>query len=154
MLLLAFVFLVPAYYLLKAKGYRPAVFLWPAIMVAFAVVGITSLQRADVIVPSRYDILISAAFYLPSIFVLVLSAVLPKRSGAPGMSYLRITSSCPYCKQTITFRREREGLADLCPKCGEIVSVPLQPAYSETKRNQRTSGLRLREYAAEPRSTP
>lgn len=34
-----------------------------------------------------------------------------------------ITFTCPECGRTITFDREREGLADLCPKCGEVITV-------------------------------
>lgn len=34
-----------------------------------------------------------------------------------------ITFACPECGHSVTFDRDREGLADLCPKCGEAITV-------------------------------
>ncbi len=51
--------------------------------------------------------------------------LLPEKKGAPGKKYLNITFDCLECKEEVTFHRSKEGQAELCPKCGEIITVPL-----------------------------
>ena len=127
MLLLAILFLAPAYYVLKARGYSPPIFLWPTILVTGAIWILQLLGEQWIVhnVP-----VFGIATWLPSILLLGLSYTLPKRKGAPGMS---IEFTCPHCRQVVKYRREFEGLAELCPKCGEIVTVPSQTTTVETK---------------------
>ena len=127
MLLLAILFLAPAYYVLKARGYSPPIFLWPTILVTGAL-WLFQLFGEEWIL--RNAPALGIATGLPSILLLGLSYTLPKRKGAPGMS---IEFPCPHCKQVIKFGRQFEGLARQCPKCEEIVSVPSQTTTAEKK---------------------
>lgn len=114
MILISILFIVPVYYLAKSKGYSGAVFGITAAALAFVCwfplpVAIPALGILELILPAT---------------VLLIVALLPKRQGAPGKEYLKITMQCPECLETIEFDREREGMAELCPKCGEIIRVP------------------------------
>lgn len=116
---LALLFISPAYYRLKAKGYGPARFIVPTILVsgaslAFAYVALLPGLAVTLLVP---------------VALLALTFLLPPKKGAPGMAYLHIELTCPECNQPVSFPRAMEGRAALCPKCGELIEVP---AESET----------------------
>jgi hypothetical protein len=106
---LGMLFFVPMHYIAKSKGYKPARFTVPAIILCAACIVIPGLGLGILVIPLTF---------------LGLVSLLKTRAGAPGEAWLKITFTCPACKETIVFDREREGLADLCPKCGEIVTVP------------------------------
>jgi hypothetical protein len=122
---IALLFLTPAYYHLKARGYRPAPFLWPAVLVSALFYAACILLRNEPYWILQEPLAMNAAFLLPGVAVLALSWILPRRKGAPGLSYLRIEFTCPHCRRPVTFRREDEGRVELCPLCGEIVTVPV-----------------------------
>ena len=117
MIALVIVLLLPIYYIAKSKGYNAARvcvvagligWLGP-VVVQFSRTSEPTLPLSDITVP---------------LIVLAVVWLLPARKGAPGKTYLKITFQCPECHQPIVFGREREGCAELCPKCGEIVTVP------------------------------
>ena len=71
--------------------------------------------------------------------VLFVIWLLPEREGAPGKKFLKIIFDCPECKEEVIFPRSKEGKAELCPKCGEIITVPLDefsPKPSLPKRDK------------------
>ena len=121
---ISLLFLAPAYYLLRAKGYRPPVFLWPTVLITVLLFGVWMIVEGENDWTFQSAPAFNLAVFLPGIAVLALSWMLPTRKGAPGLSYLRIHFVCPHCNKVIKFGREREGLAELCPICGEIVTVP------------------------------
>jgi len=102
---LASVFGVPAYYLARSKGRSG--FSYAFFMV---ILGLPSV------------VLGLFGFILPAIGLGILY-LLPGKSGAPGNAYLKITFACPECGKTISFPRDREGAAELCPACGELIRV-------------------------------
>jgi len=117
MFLLAVVFLVPAYYLAKSKGYNVAIIL---VCSAVLSVGVPLLLNFLEITDGMPWVDIT----LPCL-ALGIIWLLPEREGAPGKKYLKITFDCPECNEEVTFPRSKEGKADLCPKCNEIITVPL-----------------------------
>lgn len=129
MFLLAVVFLVPAYYLAKSKGYNAAVILVCSAILSVGIpvtlnfLGISDgMPWIDITLPC---------------LALGIIWLLPEREGAPGKGYLKITFDCPECNAEVTFSRSEEGKAELCPKCNEIITVPLDefsPKPSVPKR--------------------
>lgn len=121
----------PAAYRLKAKGYRPAPILWPAILACSAGLMIAAWNSVG---------------YVPALLAaaspLVLALLLRQRPGAPGPSYLRITTTCPHCAKPVAFPRRKEGFPSLCPECQEIVGVPSdQPVPRHPPAGHRGTGL-------------
>lgn len=117
MIALAVVFLVPAYYLAKSKGYNVAIILIASAILSIGVpLGISIINNEN---PMPW---IDITF---PFLALGIVWFLPKRAGAPGKAYLNITFECPECKEEVTFPRSKEGSPQLCPKCGEIITVPL-----------------------------
>lgn len=117
MFLLAVVFLVPAYYLAKSKGYNVTVILACSAALSMGLPQVLSILEISDGMPWLY-------IALPCL-VLGIIWLLPERAGAPGKQYLKITFDCPECKVEVTFPRSAEGKAELCPECGEVISVPL-----------------------------
>lgn len=116
MLGLIVLILLPAYYLAKSKGYNVVLVLVFAAIIS----AIPMLVR-----------MFNGGLYFPAadltfpLLVLFAIWLLPARAGAPGKKHLKITFTCPECNEEVSFNRRCEGKAELCPKCGEIVSVPL-----------------------------
>ncbi len=106
LMLITWMFGIPAYYLAKSKG-RSGKFH-----------GIFAVILGIPLGP-----LFLLSFILPAAFLLILY-LLPAKAGAPGKAYLHITFPCPECGQTITFPRRKEGDADICPLCNELVHIP------------------------------
>ncbi len=131
MLAIAVIFLVPAYYLAKSKGYNVAfVLVASGVLSAGVPLTLGLLEITDTI--PWVDI----TFPFLSLGIVWL---LPEREGAPGKKYLKITFDCPECKEEVIFPRSKEGKAELCPKCGEIITVPLDefsPKPSVPKRDK------------------
>lgn len=50
-----------------------------------------------------------------------LQRLLPTRRENPIDPEIRFV--CPECGHSVTFDRDREGLAELCPKCSEVITV-------------------------------
>jgi len=117
MIAIIVVILLPLYYLAKSKGYN-----------AFPICAFSGI--AGWLTPYAallfWDVPPFPLILYPTVPLCVLLAIwiLPAKRGAPGKAYLRITFECPECHQQITFHREREGCAELCPMCGEVVTVP------------------------------
>jgi len=140
----AVLFLVPAYNRLRAKGYAPGLFLWPTIMLVALGFGLGTVHPAG----QFLCLVISAGLY-------VLAVALPERQGAPGNRYLRITFPCPECGRQISFGRDYEGRAELCPLCGELITVPIEgvavesppsPAPAPPKRGGSRDPVELRRF--------
>jgi ribosomal protein L37AE/L43A len=108
--------LLPIYYLAKSKGYNAV-----PVCIISGIVGYLTPYALRLIGESPAFPIIDMTIPLVALLVVWL---LPDKKGAPGKAYLKITFQCPECHQSITFRREREGCSELCPKCGEIVTVP------------------------------
>lgn len=108
--------LVPSYYMAKSKGYDAT---W-ACVIAGAIGFLAPFILHYITEQPRLPF----ADITPALIVLYAVWLLPAKKDAPGHKYLKITFSCPECRETITFPRSREGTAELCPKCGEIVNVP------------------------------
>lgn len=130
MILIVVLFLVPIYYIAKSKGRSGASYSVAA--------GVLALLALDA--PMMWDEprLGSLQLAFPAA-VLLLVALLPVRPGAPGKAYLKIEFACPECGQTVTFPREREGAAELCPKCGELIRVAtdeFSPVSGPTRRTK------------------
>ena len=116
MIFLAIVFLVPAYYLAKSKGYNVAIILVCSAVLSVGVpLTLNFLEITDGM--PWVDIT------LPCL-ALGIIWLLPEREGAPGKKYLKITFNCPECNEEVVFPRSKEGRPDLCPKCNEIITVP------------------------------
>lgn len=133
MLAIAVLFLVPAYYLAKSKGYNVAFILVASgVLSAGVPLTLSSLEITDTIP------WVNITFPFLSLGIVWL---LPEKEGAPGKTYLKITFQCPECREEVTFDRSKEGKADLCPTCGEIVTVPLDefsPKPTTPKRDKPT----------------
>ncbi|MFY9182470.1 MAG: hypothetical protein WBI79_04230 [Kiritimatiellia bacterium] len=121
-------FLIPIYYIAKSKGYNALLLCVISGLIAFFTPfylqffkGWPQLPWADATVP---------------MVLLGIIWLLPARKGAPGKAYLTINFICPECNVPVTFRRHEEGKAVLCPKCGEIITVPLDQ-YSDRPKTQR-----------------
>lgn len=117
MIAIAVIFLVPAYYLAKSKGYNVVIILVASGILSMGFPLILNILDISDTVP-----LADITFPFLSLGIVWL---LPKKAGAPGKAYLKITFQCPECREEVTFDRSEEGKAELCPKCGEIVTVPL-----------------------------
>jgi transcription elongation factor Elf1 len=115
MIAVAVLFLIPAYYLGKSKGYNVTVLLVASVLFSL---GIPLLVRFFEIIylPPL------CGYYFPALSLGIVW-LLPKRKGAPGKKYLKIVFNCPECNEAVTFARSKEGNAELCPKCGEIITV-------------------------------
>ena len=111
---LAVIFVSPAFYRLKAKGYGTR----GAVLVT---VGLTVLLFA---VGGSYNANGWVAGLLLPAALFVLSLLLPVRPGAPGTAYLKISFPCPECGETVDFDRDAERRAVLCPACHELIRVP------------------------------
>lgn len=107
-------FVQPAYYRLKSKGHASG----PFISITMAICGFSIILAATV-----YPKLFIGALLAPPALWFIAHA-LPPKPGAPGDAYYQITFPCPKCQQSITFPREREGCAVLCPQCKELIRVP------------------------------
>ena len=116
MILISVLFLVPIYYIARSKGYNGAMLATIA-----AVLALGSVVMATGIPGQGIEIL---QIVLPAV-MLGIVALLEVKPGAPGKAYLKISFTCPECKAEVTFDRRKEGKAELCPKCGEIITVPL-----------------------------
>ena len=110
------VVLLPAYYLAKSKGYNIATVLAACAFFSAMPLFINLLTQHEPI-PA-----LNLTFPLVALAIVWL---LPAKKDAPGKHYLKITFECPECKKEVTFPRCKEGLADLCPKCGEVIHVPM-----------------------------
>jgi hypothetical protein len=114
-LALAVLFFIPATYIAKSKGYK-----------AFPIIGwITALGvilelTVFVITEVLYPLVLASA---PLLSFLVIW-FLPEKGGAPGKQYLKISFDCPECNEGLIFSRSKEGRAELCPKCNEIITIP------------------------------
>lgn len=116
MMALAVVFLLPAYYLAKSKGYNVLL-----VLVCGTVLGIGITW----IVYTFSDAFFGGLEFIIAALTLLVIWLLPQKEGAPGKRYLKITFDCPECRETVSFARRYEGRAELCPQCGEILTVPL-----------------------------
>ena len=138
MIAVAVIFLLPAYYLAKSKGYNVAIVLVASAILSMGVpLLIYGINYPDGSIPA---IDITLPFLSLAIVWLI-----PERDGAPGKKYLKITFTCPECKEEITFPRSKEGKAELCPKCGEIITVPLdefspKPVFPKRDKPNISSG--------------
>ena len=122
MLGLTVVILLPAYYLAKSKGYNVVrVLIFAAIVSTIPMV----IRMLNDDLPFPF-----ADFTFP-LLVLFVIWLLPEREGAPGKKYLKITFDCPECKEGVIFPRSKEGKAELCPMCGEIIKVPFDEFSSK-----------------------
>jgi hypothetical protein len=117
MILITIVFLIPAYYLAKSKGYNAAPILITTGILSF---GLPMILRCI----EGLEILPVMDLTFP-ILALIIIKLLPEKKGAPGKKYLKISFICPECNQEVTFERRFEGKAELCPKCDEIITIPL-----------------------------
>ena len=121
MIVVAILLLAPLYYLSKSKGFN-----------AVKLVTIATLLSVACTVAIFFIPLLGLGqLIFPAIF-LVTVWILPPKDGAPGKAYFRITFNCPECQKEVTFKREREGIVELCPECGEIITVPTDQ-YTSTK---------------------
>ena len=131
---LAVLFLLPIYYIAKSKGFNAF-----KVCIICGLLGLSAaflpylFENAE----DRFPIpVIDCTAGMVALFVVWL---LPARKGAPGKAYLRIECECPACHANVTFRRQEEGKAVLCPKCKEIMTVPTDqysPASSASKRDR------------------
>lgn len=133
--LIAGIFILPAYYVAKSKGYN----LGPTLVVTavLAMVGIPIL--IDII--DHPDVVITHPLPVWSMMLPVLAwciiSLLPTRKDAPGEDYLEITFECPVCEEEVTFPRAKEGQVELCPECGEIITIPMDEFSPETSIPER-----------------
>jgi len=121
-LALCVIFLLPAYHLAKSKGYN----ILP-LLIALTFLGV-AIPFAILIIFERMYPMMDFAFAALS---LVIAWILPKKDGAPGRKYLKITFDCPECKEEVVFPRSKEGKPELCPKCNEIITIPLDEFSSK-----------------------
>ena len=131
MLAIAVIFLVPAYYLAKSKGYNVAIILIASAILSAGVPLLLNVLKITDTIP-----LVDITFPFLSLGIIWL---LPEKEGAPGKKYLKINFDCPECNEEVIFPRSKEGKAELCPKCGEIITVPLDefsPKPSLPKRDK------------------
>lgn len=126
MIIVAILFLAPLYYLSKSKGFN-----------AVKLVTIATLLSVACTVASFFVPYVGyGQIFFPAIFLLG-TWVSPPKKGAPGKAYFKITFNCPECKKEITFKREKEGSAELCPECGEVITVPEDEASSANKTERK-----------------
>lgn len=146
MIIIAVLFLAPLYYLSKSKGFN-----------AVKLVTIATLLSVACTLASFFVPYIGyGQLFFPAIFLLV-AWTIPPKEGAPGKAYFKITFNCPECKKEVTFKREKEGSAELCPECGEIISVPKDEpspeSKTERKQPQQEGKVQLDSYAWEAPAT-
>lgn len=108
-IVLAILFISPAYFQFKAKGYSPALFITPAILIA----AIGSIGSGI-----HY-----AAFWLlmiapPGLFVISLFL---KPKTRPSEDEMETELTCPECHKPISLDRTREQMAQPCPECGMLI---------------------------------
>ena len=115
---LTILFIAPAFYRLRAKGYPALPFIVVTIILSVSA-PFSGAPMALAITP------------LAPIALFILSLFLPKREGAPGKNYLHIIFNCPECDESITFPRDQEGRAILCPKCDKLITVPSESSIME-----------------------
>ena len=110
---LCFLFVSPAYYRLRVKGYRPWPFVLPAaaLYLVFAALGLS------------LDVAWYGVSVLPPACLFVVAMLIPACPGAPGKALLQVEFHCPECEKSVRFPRSAEGRAVLCPECGELVRV-------------------------------
>jgi hypothetical protein len=125
----AFLFILPAYHGLKAKAYDPRPFVSSTIVLCALALALGAKY------PAANAVVLAVAGGL-----LLLVTLLRPRPGAPGEAYLKIGFPCPECGRPVEFPRDREGCAELCPECGELICVPAglaagaAPAASRPRR--------------------
>jgi len=123
-------FLIPIYYLAKSKGYNGMG--W---CIATLLLGLGS----SYLLWHIFALLIFVfSTYALAVLVLFVLWMLPARKGAPGKAYLKITFTCPECKNSVTFGREEEGQVTICPVCKEIITVP-EDLFSPKKAQRNTT---------------
>lgn len=109
-------FLIPAYYLARSKGYN----LTPVLITSGSI---------GLFVPLIILTFPNLNLQLPGLILtatpLFIAWILPVKENAPGKRYLSIRFDCPECAEMVKFSRAKEGTAVLCPKCGEIITVPI-----------------------------
>ena len=115
---LTILFIAPAFYRLRAKGYPAVPFIIVTIMLSISA-PFVGVPMAVAITP------------LAPIALFILSLLLPKRDSAPGKEYLHIIFNCPECGESITFPRDQEGRAVLCAKCEKLITVPSESGITE-----------------------
>lgn len=107
-------FIEPASYRLRSKGWRASPFVWGtvfAMVTAYLVTPLVGLCGGLVF------------FSLPVLLFLV-SLAISTRSGSPGVAYLRMRHPCPHCGHVIRARRRDEGRPVLCESCSALVTLP------------------------------
>lgn len=135
-LAIAILFYLPAYYIGRSKGFNAS-----PILFTFIGMGIVAPIAGYFI----FDVVIYFLEIPLSALALLVVWLLPRKEGAPGKNYMKITFNCPACKEEATFARRCEGKPEFCPKCGEIVTVPLdqyspKPAIPKRDRPQISAG--------------
>lgn len=126
MIIVAVLFLAPLYYLSKSKGFN-----------AVKLVTVATLLSVACTVASFFVPYVGfGQLIFPAIF-LITAWIIPSKEGAPGKTYFRITFNCPECKKEVSFKREKEGSAEFCPGCGEIITVP-EDEHSSARKSKRT----------------
>ncbi len=115
MYIIAAAIAVHCWYLAKSKGYSPklvAALAFPLIFLAvvFKLIGL-----------------------IPVALLWLVLVLLKTKPNAAGDAYFTITLICPECAEEIHFKRSREGCAELCPECGEIVNVPTDEGIAPPK---------------------
>lgn len=116
MIVLVVLVLLPIYYLAKSKGYN--------VVLVCIIPGIIGCLTPYALHTMGGKLPFPFIYLTLPLIALLAVWLLPAKKGAPGKAYFKITFQCPECHQCITFKRDREGCAELCPKCGEIVTVP------------------------------
>ena len=126
MIAIVVLFLIPLFYLAKSKGFSAGK------LVAIATLLSLSSGLSTLLIDSQA--LWLGQFIFPAI-ILLATWIIPAKEGAPGKAYLKISFTCPECKEEVTFERRFEGRAELCPKCGEIITVPLDEFSPKPKEH-------------------
>jgi len=135
-ILIGVLFVVPIYYIARSKGYNGG--LWGTVAAVLALSGMWAGAWVPVPGIGILEILLPAA-------TLGLIWIMAPKPGAPGKAYLKITFPCSECGKSVTFKREQEGRAQLCPECGELISVPMDehspsPTRDTREKPPRTDG--------------
>ena len=134
MILIAVLFLVPLYYISKSKGLNAAKLTTVA----------TLLSIACTVASFFFPYVGFGQIIFPAIFLFSVWLI-PRKGGAPGKQYLKIIFDCPECKAEVKFPRSKENTADLCPKCGEVIRIPMdeyspKPSITERVKPSISSG--------------
>lgn len=123
-MIVGILFLVPIYDAARSKGRNPTGYVGAAAVLAFAAWACALFADLGLSPEGPLPALGGAFMLALPAAVLFIVLLLKPLKGAPGEAYLKITFPCPRCGAINTFDREREGFADLCPQCGELVTVP------------------------------